>query len=92
MVLSVWENEINTMKQGESYHLENVPVREYIGKKFVHQKEASLKRSQINDETQVETSADATPGTNLKDVKIIGLQWFECYNACFKCKVVKKSP
>lgn len=90
--LSVWENEINTLKQGESYRLENVAVREYVGKKFVS---TSIKGSiikpiedigQIDDETEVETSADATPGKHLKEVKVVGLLKFESCNACFKCK------
>ena len=34
----------------------------------------------------METSTDANPGKHLKDVKIIGLQKFESYSACFKCK------
>ena len=89
--LSVLENEVNLMKQGESYRLENVSVREYVGKKFVS---TSTKGSiikaipdigQVDEQTQPRMSADATPGKHLKDVKVVGLQKFDTYAICFKC-------
>ena len=89
--LSVLENEVNSMKQGESYRLENLSVREYVGKKFVS---TSTKGSiikaipdigQVDEQTQPRMSADATPGKHLKDVKVVGLQKFDTYAICFKC-------
>ena len=83
--LSVWENEVNSMKQGESYQLQNVSVREYVGKKFVSTstKESIIKAipgiGQVDKQTQPGMSADATPGKHLKDVKVVGLQKFDTY-------------
>ena len=76
---SVWEKEVGTLKQGQSYHLEKVSVREYVGGKFLS---TSIKVSiitaipdvgRIDDETQVETSADVSPGDHLANAKIIGI-------------------
>ena len=71
--LTVWENEINTMKQGKSYHVQNVAVCEFKGYKFVS---TSIKGSLIeaipdigtvvDDQTQVEMSAGPTHSKTLK--------------------------
>ena len=61
--LSVWKNEVNSMKQGESYQPENVSVCEYVGKKFVSTStKASIIKAipdigQVDEQTQPEMSA-----------------------------------
>lgn len=44
--LRIWENEINTMEKGKSYHLQNVSIREFKGKKFLS---TSIKGSLITE-------------------------------------------
>ena len=91
--LTVWENEINTMEEGKSYHVQNVSIREFMGNKFVS---TSIKGSLIeaipdigkviDTQAQEEMSAGPTRTKYIKNVKVVGVQKFDTYTACLKCK------
>ena len=90
--LTVWENEINTMEKGKSYHLQNVSVREFKGNKFLSTsiKGSLIKEIQdigkvVQDQTQLEVITGPTRTTHIKNVKVVGVQKFDTYNACFTC-------
>ena len=85
LCLSVWENEVNSMKQGESYRLENVSVREYVGKKLVSTSTKGSIIKAIPDIGQVDEQTQPGMENISKMSKVVGLQKFGTYAICFKC-------
>ena len=74
----------------QSYWLSNVTVREFRGKKFLSTSKNGTKIDNIEDIGDVSQDKPANPQTSddfqhLKNIKIIGVQNFSVYNACFKC-------
>ena len=67
--LSIWENEIGSMEQAESYHIENVTIREYSGQRFISTSPQKSEIIPIEDIGPVDADLDvkmAESSTSLK--------------------------
>ena len=90
--LSIWEDEIGLMEQAKSYRIEGATIREYDGQRFLS---TSPKKSNIApiedigpvDKTlTVQLGESSKPLSNVKDVRVKGIDKFNTYPICFKSK------
>lgn len=90
--VTVWESEIGKLKEGESYKLTGMMVREFKGKKFLSTSKDKSAFESIADIGVVEegeedsesSSAYDDRPTKLCDVRVAGVQ-LDSYSGCIKC-------
>lgn len=91
--LTVWEEEVGTIVSDDSYRLSGMMVREFRGKKYISSSKDYSKIEKIANIGDVESGEEEDdvgktgPGGSkqLKDVRVIGVERLDNYDACLKC-------
>ena len=81
--VTLWEDQIGSLKQGESYCLEVFFVKEFGGEKYLSVGSESKIVSIENVEVLEISNTDKT----IKDVAIMAVAQMNCYRACLRCNV-----
>ena len=90
--LTLWENEIGNMEDGNSYQICGVRVREYKNKKFLSTSREGSTITEIKDIGPVEDACDEiedeehTHKTEYwENIRVCGVLQLDSYSGCIKC-------
>ena len=81
----LWEEHVNSLKEGQSYHLANFHVKEFQSRKHLSMPKQDFSITPIE---MVETNITPPPDeehTTIRNVTIIGVPQLDDYNCCMKC-------
>ncbi len=90
--VTLWENDVNSLKQGKSYQLNRLEVRMYMGKK--HLSFPSLSKDEISNIDVIDsyTSSSDEDEEQLQCVSVSGIRELQSFHQCIHCyKSVKSS-
>lgn len=84
-----WEQHVDSLKEGNSYHLQYFYVKEFKGKKHLSIPKNDFKISPISD---LQDTVDDIPKDDeyikLHDAQVIGVTELDTYRACLTVKLV----
>ena len=83
--MTLWEADIEHMKEGKSYKLTNFVVRTYQGSKYLSMPKEGANLDEIADIGEI--AADDIPENvvTAHDVEVIGVQTLDSYPSCVAC-------
>lgn len=91
---TIWEDVVNLLEVGQSYHLKNVVVREYMNQKYISMSKTSSEIGILNDDIgpviedqDIQTMFNASDETRFESTDIIGVQNIDTCKMCINCKV-----
>ena len=83
----LWNNYINSLKQGESYNLTSFSVREFRSKKYLNMPRSGAEIAAINDLGSIsEAPPEEEQKTTIENVQVVGVPTLDMYKACLQCK------
>ena len=82
----LWEENINCLEEGVSYKLSGLIVRTYNGKKYLSMPKDSSFDFEIIDDVGATEEKGVEEEGKMKGVVVIGVKYFDAYNACYSCK------
>ena len=83
----LWDNHIDTLKQGHSYNLTNFTVREFRSKKYLNMPRSGAEIKAINDLGSVsEMPLEEEETITIQNVQVMGVPSLNMYKACMQCK------
>ena len=81
----LWDNYINSLKQGESYNLTSFSVREFRSKKYLNMPRSGAEIAAINDLGSVsEAPPEEEQKTTIENVQVVGVPTLDMYKACLQ--------
>ena len=87
--LTLWENEIWSMKENNSYKLNGMVVCEYCGVRFLSTSRENSHIVEVDDIGSIHTEEEEVPlnsnTSTIKNAHIIGVLDIDTYNSCLKC-------
>lgn len=85
MKLTLWNKDVNTLQDGESFLIENIQIRSFRNQKFLSSTRDGMKITSISDIGAVQNeSADFEYGT-IKKGRIVGVSEIIKLKTCVKC-------
>ena len=79
--ITLWEDNVGTLAEGESYMLSGVKVRSFKGQKYLSVPRDGFKVTPIEDISSVNTSSIDLE-ESMQDVQVCGVKYFTTYKAC----------
>ena len=89
-ILNIWENHIGKIKEGSSYKLKGLMVKEYCGNKSLSTSKENFSIEEIDDIGSLSDSY--TDGKMvldiqlIQDVRVFAVEKLDSYCSCIKCK------
>ena len=89
--MTLWEEDIGSMEQGNSYKLQGVTVREFRGKHFLSTSKDISQILQaddigsVNEEEDDENEITDRNTSTIKNARIVGVLDMQTYSSCIKC-------
>ena len=85
--LTLWQENVDTLTQNQSYHLSNMVVREYQNQKYLSMARIGTTIEPIDDIGDVvPLSDDPNNSFEITDATLVGVIQLDSYQACMNCK------
>ena len=84
--LTLWQENVDTLTQNQSYHISNMVVREHQNQKYLSMACIGTTIEPIDDIGDVVPLSDGSQQLEITDATLIGVIQLHSYQACMKCK------